>query len=236
MTRHTIAILGGTGDQGFGLALRLALAGHEITIGSREAGRADEAAERARAMLAGRRGAAVEGSAALRVRGAENAAAAREAEVVIVTVPFSAQAATLKAIKGSMHAGQVLVDVTVPLAASVGGRATRILGVPQGSAAQQAAELVPQGVSVVGAWHNVSAEALSDLDAEIDCDVLLCGDNAAAKDTVRTLVAALPGARAVDAGPLENARIVESITALLVAINIRHKVHRSGIRITGLPA
>jgi NADPH-dependent F420 reductase len=110
-----------------------------------------------------------------------------------------------------------------------------VLGVPQGSAAQQAAELVPAGVLVTAAWHNLSAEALADLEAEIDCDVLVCGDSAAARATVRDLVAALPGARAVDAGPLENARIVESITALLIALNIRHKVHRTGIRITGLP-
>ena len=230
MTQQKIAILGGTGDQGFGLALRLAGAGHAVTIGSRDATRAVEAAERARALLVERQ------TVGVVVRGTENAAAVEGADVVIVTVPFSAQAATLKGVKASLRAGQIVVDVTVPLAASVGGRATRVLGVPQGSAAQQAAELVPREIHVVGAWHNVSAEVLSDLDAQIDCDVLLCGDNAAAKEVVRGLVEAMPGARAVDAGALENARIVEAITALLVAINIRHKVHRSGIRITGLPA
>jgi len=227
-----VAILGGTGPQGFGLVLRLALAGHEVIIGSREAERATESASQALATLDGR---PVPGGAA-RVRGLDNAAAAMAAEVVVLTVPFAAQAPTLKGVKSSLRPGQVVVDVTVPLAASVGGRATRVLGVPQGSAAQQAAEMVPTGVPVVGAWHNVSAEALSDLDAQIDCDVLLCSDSAPAKEIVRGLVAALPGARAVDAGPLENARTVEALTALLISINIRHKVHRAGIRITGLAA
>ncbi len=225
-----VAILGGTGPQGLGLALRLALAGHDVTIGSRDDARAVEVARQGRESLL-----VLHPDGDFHLDGGENSAVAGAAEVVVVTVPFSAQAPTLKGVKSSLRAGQILVDVTVPLAASVGGRATRVLGVPQGSAAQQAAELVPAGVQVVAAWHNVSAEALNDLASPIDCDVLLCGDSAQAKQVVRALSDALPGTRTVDAGPLENARTVESITALLIGINIRHKVSHSGIRITGLP-
>ena len=126
-----------------------------------------------------------------------------------------------------------MVDATVPLAASVGGRATRTLGIWEGSAAQQTAELVPPGVSVVAAFHNTSAEVLNG-DAPVDCDVIVCSDDADASTTVRTLAAKIPGVRAIDGGKLENARILEQITALLIGLNIRHKGH-SGIRITGLP-
>ena len=144
-----------------------------------------------------------------------------------------ATAALLKQIKPAIRPGSIVVDATVPLAASVGGRATRTLGVWQGSAAQQAAELVPQGVSVVAAFHNTSADILNG-DAPVDCDVIVCSDDAAAAQTVRTLAAKIPGVRAIDGGKLENARILEQITALLIGLNIRHKGH-SGIRITGLP-
>jgi NADPH-dependent F420 reductase len=121
----------------------------------------------------------------------------------------------------------------VPLAASVGGRATRTLGIWEGSAAQQAAELVPQGVSVVAAFHNTSADILNG-DEAVDCDVIVCSDDAKASKTVRALAAKIPGVRAIDGGKLENARVLEQITALLIGLNIRHKGH-SGIRITGLP-
>lgn len=140
----------------------------------------------------------------------------------------------LKQLKSSLRAGQILLDTTVPLAASIGGRASRTLGVWQGSAAQQAAEFVPDGVSVVAALHNVSSELLKG-DSPIDCDVIVCSDDQAASENVRQLVRKIPGLRALDGGKLENARIVEQITALLIGLNIRHKGH-SGIRITGLPS
>ena len=129
--------------------------------------------------------------------------------------------------------GSILIDATVPLAASIGGRATRTLGVWQGSAAQQTAELVPKGVSVVGAFHNVSADVLNG-DQDVDCDVIVCSDDAAATQIAMELAAKIPRIRAIDGGKLENARIVEQITALLIGLNIRHKGH-GGVRITGLP-
>jgi hypothetical protein len=169
----------------------------------------------------------------IEISGAENQAACRAADIVVLTVPFESQAEMLKHLKPALRTGQILVDATVPLAASVGGRATRTVGVWQGSAAQQAAELVPEGVAVVAAFHNTSAEVLRDAEP-VDCDVIVCGDDKEAGVKVRALARKIPGVRAIDGGKLENARIVEQITALLIGMNIRHKGH-SGIRITGLP-
>jgi NADPH-dependent F420 reductase len=148
-------------------------------------------------------------------------------------VPFSAQAAILKSLKPVMKTG-ILIDATVPLAASIGGKATRTLGVWEGSAAQAARDLLLPGVAVVSAFHNVSAEALHDLSAKLDCDVLICGDDPAAKDRLSGLVKLIPGLRPLDAGPLEMSRVVEGITALLVSLNRRYTVRHSGIRITGV--
>ena len=219
----TIAVLGGTGPEGFGLALRWVRSGETVIIGSRDAARAREAATKIQAAV---------GSNA-RVSGEENSAACAAAELLVLTIPFEGHAALLKQIKPAIRPGSIVIDATVPLAASVGGRATRTLGVWQGSAAQQTAELVPQGVSVVAAFHNTSAEVLNS-DASVDCDVIVCSDDSAATQTVRTLATKIPGIRAIDGGKLENARILEQITALLIGLNIRHKGH-SGIRITGLP-
>jgi NADPH-dependent F420 reductase len=219
----TIAVLGGTGPEGFGLALRWVRSGETVIIGSREAARAREAATKIQAAV---------GSNA-KVSGEENSAACAAADLLVLTVPFEGHAALLKQIKPAIRPGTIVIDATVPLAASVGGRATRTLGVWQGSAAQQTAELVPQGVSVVAAFHNTSAEVLNS-DASVDCDVIVCSDDTAATQTVRTLATKIPGVRAIDGGKLENARILEQITALLIGLNIRHKGH-AGIRITGLP-
>jgi NADPH-dependent F420 reductase len=163
----------------------------------------------------------------------ENSVACAAADILMLTVPFEAQAALLKQLKPAMTEGSILIDATVPLAASVGGRASRTLGVWQGSAAQQAAELVPREVSVVAAFHNVSAEMLNG-DAPLDCDVIVCSNDSDAAQLTRELAAKIPGVRAIDGGPLQNARIVEQITALLIGMNIRFKGH-AGIRITGLP-
>jgi NADPH-dependent F420 reductase len=218
-----IAIIGGTGPEGSGLALRWARAGETVVIGSRSAERAAEVAARISAR-----------SGTNTVSGRDNAAACKAAGLVILTVPFEAQAETLKHLKPVLRPGQILVDTTVPLAASLGGRATRTVGVWQGSAAEQAKELAPDGVSVVAAFHNVSSELLNG-DGPVDCDVIVCSDDKEAAKSVRELVRKIPGVRSLDGGRLENARIVEQITALLVGLNIRHKGH-SGIRITGLPA
>jgi 8-hydroxy-5-deazaflavin:NADPH oxidoreductase len=221
MTQETIAIIGGTGDLGYGLALRWTKAGVAVIIGSRDAAKAEEAAARVKATI---KDAAVSGRA--------NPDAAAQASVVVLAVPFAAQAAVLKSIKSAMK-NAILIDATVPLAVSVGGKLTRTLGVWEGSAAQAAQELLP-GVPVISAFHNVSASALEDLSSPLDCDVLVSGNDAAAKDRVFALVKLIPGLKPIDAGPLEMSRVVEGISALLIGLNRRYKVKHSGIRITGL--
>jgi len=218
-----IAVLGGTGPAGMGLALRWARAGEIIIIGSRDARRAEDTADRIK-LKAGNQA---------KVSGMENSAACAAADLLVLTVPFEGQAALIKQLKPAMRPGSILIDATVPLATAVGGRASRTLGVWQGSASQQAAELVPTGVAAVAAFHNLSAELLNG-DGLLDCDVIVCGDDAHANQLTRTLAAKIPGVRAIDGGKLENARILEQITALLIGLNIRHKGH-GGIRITGLP-
>jgi hypothetical protein len=217
-----VTIVGATGALGFGLALRLGNAGVPIVIGSRDAGRAAEAAAKASERVPS-------GS----FTGLENADAVTESEIVILSVPFRSQSETLTNLKGALREGQLLVDATVPLAAAVSGKATRILGVWQGSAAQQAREMAPDGVRVVSAFHSVSAALLTDLDHELDEDVLVCGDKRDDKAKLAALVDLIPGLRAVDCGPLEMARITEQLTPLIISINVRHKV-RAGIKITGL--
>jgi hypothetical protein len=217
-----VSIIGASGALGFGLAVRWGRAGVPVVIGSRDAARAEEAARRAgEAMPAGQ------------FTGLENAEAASRADVVVLTVPFRNQSETLTNLKGALREGQLLVDATVPLAAAVSGRATRMLGVWQGSAAEQAAEMVPDGVRVVSALHTVSAPLLSDLGHALDEDVLVCGDRRADRQEVVELVERIDGLRGVHAGALEMARIAESLTALLISINVRHKTH-AGIKITGL--
>ena len=218
-----VAIVGASGALGFGLALRLAGAGVPIVIGSREPARAQETAARAREAIP-------IGS----FEGYDNVGAARAAETVILSVPFRNQSETLHNMKEALHAGQLLIDATVPLAAAVGAKATRMLGVWQGSAAQQAAEMAPEGVRVVSALHTVSAASLTDLAHPLEQDVLLCGDSREDKREAALLIERIPGLRCVDCGRLEMARTTESLTALLIAVNARYKVH-AGIRLTGLP-
>jgi NADPH-dependent F420 reductase len=217
-----VCIVGGTGALGFGLAVRLGRAGVPIVIGSRDIGRAEEAAGRASQAVP-------DGS----FTGLENAAAVRDAEIVILSVPFRNQSENLTNLKGALAAGQLLVDATVPLAAAVSGKATRTLGVWQGSAAQQAEEMAPEGVRVVSAFHTVSAAHLTELDQPLDEDVLICGDRREDKAQLAELIDRIDGLRPVDCGRLEMARIVEQLTALIISINIRNKV-RAGIKITGL--
>jgi NADPH-dependent F420 reductase len=217
-----VSILGATGDLGYGLAVRWARAGVPVTIGSRDAGRAAEAAERVRAAVPD-----------ATVEGLENAAAAAAAPVVVMSVPFAGAAATYKAIAEGLKPGTLVIDATVPLAPAVGGKPTRMVGVWQGSAAQQAAELVPDGVDVVSALHTVSASSLADLDKELGEDVLVCGDRKDPKQAAIALISLIDGLRPIDAGRLEHSRITESLTALLISMNIKHKTH-AGIRITGV--
>lgn len=218
-----IPIIGGTGALGHGLALRWAGSGRDVVIGSRDADRAAEAA--AKVDAAGGAGTAA---------GMTNEEAARQGPVVFLTVPFRAQSENLNNLRDVLEPGQILVDCTVPLAAAVSGKATRTLGVWQGSAAQQAQEMVPDGVTVIAALHTVGAPDLADPGVELGEDVLICGERKADKTKVAELVEAIPGLRAVNAGPLETARIVEQLTPLLISINVRYKTH-AGVRITGLP-
>jgi NADPH-dependent F420 reductase len=220
-----IGILGGTGPEGSGLAYRWARAGEEIVIGSRDAERAAITAAELRARI---------GSPA-KISGADNVAVVAQCDVVVLTVPFSGQAVLLKQLKNSWNPGTVVIDTTVPLAATVGGAATRMLGVWQGSAAEQARELLPRSIALAAAFQNLGAELLAK-DEHVDCDILVCSDDENAKRIASELAEKIPGVRALNGGKLENARIVESITALLVGINIRYKVHSAGLRFTGLPA
>ena len=220
-----IAIIGGTGNQGFGLALRWAKAGEQVWIGSRQTGKAADAAERVKDSV----------GPEVKVEGLENREAVSRTNLIVLTVPFAAHRETLNGLKGSFKSDDTLVDVTVPLEVAVGGDVTRVVGVWAGSAAEQTAEIVGNHVRVVSAFHNVGSGLLTDLAQPVECDVIVCGNDCSSKDLVKSLVGLLPGAGFVDGGPLENSRTVEALTALLLSINKRYKAYSVGIRITGLP-
>ena len=225
MGDRTIAVIGGTGDQGFGLVLRLAKAGEKIVIGSRQQQKAEDAARKARSIL----------GANCSVEGMENPKAAQAADIIIMSVPFAAHVDMIKSVADSITPEDIFVDVVVPLSTAVGGTASTALAVWEGSAAQQAMRLLPPRTRIASAFHNVVAEALQDLNREVDCDVIVCSDAQDTRKAVMDLVAKVPGVRAIDGGRLENSRIVEQLTALLIGINIRYKVKDAGIRITGIP-
>jgi hypothetical protein len=219
-----IAILGGTGDQGLGLALRFAKAGRRVVIGSRKADRAVAAAEEVRQAVP-----------EADVSGHENSEATLRAPIVIISVPFEHTASTVKGIKDVLTEGQILVSMAVPLATAVGDGAVRTVGIWQGSAAELVQSLVPTGVEVVSAFQNVSAHRLRELDQPVECDVVVSGTKAP-RARIMELCRLIPGLRGVDGGPLGNARIVEEMTALLIGMNIRYKLPAGlGIRFTGLP-
>ncbi|MEZ5499899.1 MAG: NADPH-dependent F420 reductase [Steroidobacteraceae bacterium] len=213
-----IAVLGGTGAEGGGLALRWAHAGHDVIIGSREAGRAVEAAAR------------LSTAATRQLRGLGNADAAAAAEIIVLAVPFAAQRPTALALRSEL-AGKILVDVTVPL---VPPKVSRVQ-LPQGGSAVNAlqAELGSE-VRVVSAFQNVSAHQLGELQHEVECDVLVCGDDPQARQVAIDL-AADAGMRGLHAGPLANSAAAEALTSVLIALNRHYKVPATGIRITGLP-
>lgn len=224
MNENAIAILGGTGDQGLGLALRFGRAGRPVVIGSRKLERALEAAEKVRGRVP-----------AAEIEGLENPEATTRAPVVILSVPFEHTAPTLGSIREKLQPGQILVSMGVPLASAIGDGAVRTLGVWQGSCAELVAGLAPGGVSVVSAFQNVSAHRLQQLEEAVECDVVVSGPREARR-RVMALCGLVPGLRAVDGGPLANARIVESLTALLIGLNVRYRVPEGvGLRFTGLP-
>ncbi len=225
MAGRTIAVIGGTGDQGFGLVLRWAKAGEKIIIGSRQQQKAEDAAKKARDILGGKAS----------VSGMENPIAADAADIIVMSVPFAAHVDMIKSVQNSVKPDDIFVDVVVPLSTAVGGSAGTALGVWEGSAAQQAARLLPPHTKVASAFHNVVAESLQDITKSVDSDVIVCSDSQDTRTIVMELATKIPGVRAIDGGRLENSRIVEQITALLIGINIRYKVKDAGIRITGLP-
>jgi len=220
--KRVIAIVGGTGPAGSGLAQRWARAGEHVVIGSRDAKRAQEVAAQI-SKSAGGKG---------KVEGAENAVAVALGDVVVLAIPFPGHAALIRKLRPAIRKDAVVIDVTVPLASDVGGHSTRTLGVWQGSAAQQAAEMLP-GIAVAAAFQNVAAGVLAG-DAPVECDVIVCTDDPRAREVTSELAAKISGVHAVDGGKLENARIVEQLTALLITINKRHKSHTAGVRITGI--
>ena len=226
MTNRTIAVIGGTGDQGFGLVLRWAKAGEHVIIGSRQQQKAEDAAKKANGILSG----------ASIVSGMENPKAAAAADIIVMSVPFAAHVDMIKSVHDSIRPDDVFIDVVVPLSTAVGGSASTALAVWEGSAAQQAARLLPPHTKIASAFHNVVAEALQRIDREVNSDVIVCGDSLETRKVAMELAAKIPGVQAIDGGRLENSRIVEQITALLIGINIRYKVSDAGIRITGLPA
>jgi NADPH-dependent F420 reductase len=219
-----IAILGGTGEQGLGLALRFATADRPVLIGSRSIERANAAAERVRATVPG-----------AEVSGGENPEVCRGAQVIILSVPFEHTASTVNEVRDALIAGQIVVSMGVPLATAAGGPATQTIGVWQGSCAEMVAALLPKGVHTVSALQNVAAHRLHNLDRPVDCDVVVSGAEQPRK-RIMELCELVPGLRGIDGGPLANARIAESITALLIGLNIRYRVSGgTGIRFTGLP-
>jgi len=224
MRPDAIAILGGTGDQGLGLALRFAKAGRPVVIGSRKLERAEAATAKVRKEIP-------DGD----IEGFDNEDAATRAPIVILSVPFEHLVSTVKGIRDKLAEGQVVVSMGVPLATAIGDGAARTVGIWQGSCAELVQALVPAGVHVVSAFQNVSAHRLQRLAEEVECDVLVSGAKVP-RERVMSLCDLVPGLRAVNGGPLANARIVEEITALLIGLNVRYKVSEGlGIRITGLP-
>jgi NADPH-dependent F420 reductase len=228
----TIAIIGGTGDEGFALTLRLVRAGEDVIIGSRSEERGREAAGRAAEQLelgsrAGSRGS---------VDGTSNDQAAASADVVFVTVPYAGQAEIYRSIRGAVRAEAVVCDTTTPLATAVGGRPWQVIRPWAGSAAEQAEALLPSGTRLVSGFHTVGAEPLADLERTLEGDVLLCGGDPDAKALIGGLVEKIPDLRWVDAGPLSMARLLEPLTAVMVSVNRRYRIAGSGIAVTGRPS
>ena len=221
---HTIALVGGTGPEGRGLATRFALAGHRVIIGSREAKRGAAAAEEVATAAAH----SATGGKAGPVSGATNGDAVAEADVVVITVPYEGHRATLESLREAL-AGKIVVDAVVPMRFERGPRPVEVAA---GSATEEAAELLPDS-RVVGAFHNLASGALLDAAEPIDSDVLVTGADAEAKRLVCELAEEIDGVRAVDAGPLRFSRFAEGITVLLVGINGRYRA-RTHVRIVGL--
>jgi len=218
-----ITVIGGTGEEGFGLTLRLAKAGQSVIIGSRSEEKGQTVAGKAREILGGN----------AKVDGTTNEAAAERGDVVFVTVPYGGQADIYRAIKDHVAAGKIVVDCTSPLATAVGGKAWQVITPWHGSAVEQAKAILDPGVNMVAAFHTISGDQLQDLERPMESDVFVCGKDREAKATVGGLVDLIPNLRWVDAGDLTMARIAETMTALLISVNRAYKIHDAGFRVTG---
>jgi len=224
----SIAVIGGTGDEGFGLALRLAKAGEHVVVGSRSQERGAGAAEKASGILGP--------DAPGRVDGTSNEQATASCDVVLVTVPFAGQAEIYRSIRDSIRPGAVVCDATSPLATAVGRPAWQVLTPWEGSAAEQAKAILKKDTRLVSGFQTISGDALQDLGRPLVGDVLLCGADAEAKETVGALVDTIEHLRWVDAGPLSMARVVERLTALMISVNRAYGIHEAGISMTGRDA
>lgn len=220
-----IAIIGGTGDQGLGLALRFAKVGEDIIVGSRDLKKAENAVDQLKDLL--------KSSDLPNVTAMTNQDAADVGDIIILTVPLQAQMVTLRSIKDHLN-GQIFVDATSPLEGCLGGKATRYVDLWEGSAAERSAEFLGEKAIVVSAFCNISASSLISIDNDVECDCLISGDDSSANSTVMALAEKISGVNAVECGALENARIVEKLTPLLINLNIRNKIKNAGIRITNL--
>jgi NADPH-dependent F420 reductase len=227
----TIAIIGGTGDEGFGLALRLVRAGEDMVIGSRSAERGQAAAEKAADLLGLGSGSGTRGA----ISGTSNEEATSRSDMVFVTVPYAGQAEIYRSIRDAFRPDAIVCDTTTPLATAVGRLASQVITPWEGSAAEQAKAIVPKSVRLVSGFHTVSAEQLQDIRRPMEGDVLLCGADPDAKAAIGAVVEAIPDLRWVDAGPLSMARIVERLTAVLVSVNRNYGIKESGISVTGRP-
>ena len=220
-----IAIVGGTGDQGLGLALRFAKSGEQVLVGSRDVKKAKNAVILIKNML--------NKKDLSNVSAMTNEEATTNADIIILTVPLQAQMITIKSIKDHIQ-GKIFVDATVPLEGCIGGKPTRFVDLWEGSAAERSAAFLGKEARVVSAFSNISAASLNNINHNVECDCLISGDDPEANKPVLELAEKIPGVRAIECGPLENARIVEKITPLLINLNIRNRIKLAGIRITGL--
>ena len=220
-----IAIIGGTGDQGLGLALRFVKSGENVIVGSRDIKKAENAVKLINDIL--------NDEDIPNLMAMTNEEAATNGDIVILTVPLQAQMITLKSIKEHVQ-GKIFVDATVPLEGCIGGKPTRFVDLWEGSAAERSSAFLGKDVRVVSAFCNLSAASLININDDIECDCLISGDDTEANAKVMELAEKISGVKSIECGPLENARMVEKITPLLINLNIRNKIKLAGIRITGL--
>ena len=222
-----ISVIGGTGPQGLGIAKRLAIAGEPVIIGSRKEEKALQIVEETKEEL--------KDYAIAEIKGMANEDAAKEGDVLIITVPLAAQKPTLESIKEFCN-DKIILDATVPLETAIGGKPFRFIDLMEGSAAERTAKILDgTGAKVICAFCNISNSHLANIPEEIDCDCLIAGDDKEAKEVASEIINKIPGIRTIDVGILEKARIIEKITPLLIGLNIKYKSHYGGLRITGIP-